>query len=116
MRKTITAALAALTIGGALAAAAAPASAEGWHGGGWGHGWHGGGGWRGDDAGLAIVAGVTGLALGAALADDHPRYYGGYYPAPGYYYGGPYGTCYGRREVWDPYLGRYIVQRYAYGC
>ena len=80
MRKMITAALAALTLGG------------------------------------AVLAGVAGLAVGAALADSYgPRYYGGgYYPAP-YYYGGP-ATCYARRDVWDPYMGRYVMERYPYAC
>jgi hypothetical protein len=113
MRKTITAALAALTFGGAMLASAAPAAADGWRGhGGWGRG--------DDDAGAAIVAGVAGLALGAALADNHPHYYErGYYDTP--YYGRPYyergyATCFDRREVWDPYLGRYIYERTPYSC
>ena len=117
MRKMITAALAALTLGGAVAGAAAPASAAGWHGGGWGHGygyrggWHGGWGWGGG----ALLAGVAGLAVGAAIADNHPYYGGGYYPGP-YAYGGPYATCYGRRDVWDPYMGRYVIERVPYAC
>ena len=65
MRKLITAGLAALTLGGSLAATALPAAAAphgshgggGWHGGGGGHssggGWHGGGGggWHGGGGG-----------------------------------------------------------------
>ena len=113
MRKTITAALAALTFGGAVMATAAPAAAEGhWHGhGGWSRG---GWGWGG-----AAVAGVAGLALGAALADSGRPYY---YDRPAYYYddpyygGRPYATCYGSREVWDPYLGHYVIQRTRYAC
>src|SRR4051794_30560986 len=89
MRKVLTAALAAITLGGAVAATAAPAQAQGYHHGGWGGGYRGG--WYGghhhnDVAGPAIAAGVVGLALGAALASNSnhyasPRY--GY--APGYY-------------------------------
>lgn len=101
--------LSALALGGALIAAV-PAQAErGWHGGGWYHGdrgYHGGYGYRGyrrydhDDAGLAIGAGLLGLAIGAAAASDYDR---GYYYAPppppppppyGYYqpyYYAPYG-------------------------
>jgi hypothetical protein len=66
-RKTITASLAALTIGaGVIATSASPAAA--WGGYGWHHGWGGGG----------IAAGVLGgLALGAVAASASP-YYGGY--------------------------------------
>ncbi|MDE1914492.1 MAG: hypothetical protein KGJ57_03410 [Sphingomonadales bacterium] len=68
---------AALTVSAAGALVATPASAQPWHG---GYG-------RGNDAGVAIAAGVVGLALGAALADQGP-YYGdaqpvGYAPYPG---------------------------------
>ncbi len=73
-------------------------------------GWHGGGGYgyRGGYAGPAVVAGLTGLAVGAALAQPH--YYGGwrggYYGPPPAYYVGPayYGWYQGcRREwVWSP--------------
>jgi hypothetical protein len=111
MRKILTAALAALTLGGAVTATATPAAAEGWRGGGWhGGGWRGGG-WRGGDAGLAIGAGLLGLAVGATLAEPH--YYGprGYYgPPPGYYAGPGYGYYGGCRVHyrWDPYAYRYI--------
>src|SRR3954452_16575847 len=101
MRKVLTAALAAIILGGAVAATAAPAQAQGYHHGGWAGNRGGWGGYRGgyggycwdgghrhhnDVAGPAIAAGVVGLALGAALASNsnhynHPRY--GY--APGYY-------------------------------
>jgi opacity protein-like surface antigen len=123
MRKILTAAMAALTLGGAVAATAVPAQAEPhWHGGGgWHGGWHGGG-WRGDDdAGLAIAAGVLGLAAGAAIASDHPHYYGGYYGRPAYYapdpyYDGGYETCVSHRRVWDPYYGGYVVRSFRYAC
>lgn len=142
MRKLITAGLAALTLGGSLAATAVPAAAEphgshggGWHGGGgdgWrggGGGWRGGGGgWRGghewhgggfrhrdddDDWGWGLGAGLAGFALGTALA-DRPYYYD---YGPGYYYDdGYYGTCVGHRRVWDPYVGHYIIRRFYYAC
>jgi hypothetical protein len=56
------------------------AHAEHWHGGGWGHG---GGNWHhnnGNAAGAAIIGGLVGLGLGAAIASG-----GGYYGSPGYY-------------------------------
>lgn len=112
MRKVLTAGLAALTLGGAVAATAVPAEARPWHG-----GWHDG--YHGDGAGWAIGAGLLGLAAGVAIA-DRPHYYGygpGYYARP-YYYGGPYGyaTCVAPRRVWDPYYGGYVVQRVRYAC
>ncbi|AJP73961.1 hypothetical protein [Sphingomonas hengshuiensis] len=78
-----------------------------------------------DNTGVAIVAGVAGLALGAALANDRRydydrRYYRerGYYPRDGYYYRQHYRhyrgyeTCNVRR-VWDPYEGRRVLVRYC---
>ena len=121
MRKILTAGLAALTLGGAVAATAVPANAEPWHGGGYhGGGWHGGGwhgGYRGDGAGWAVGAGLLGLAAGVAIADSNHHYYGG----PGYYadgyYGGPgYASCIGERRVWDPYYGGYVVRSFRYAC
>ena len=100
MRKILTGALAALTLGGAAVATATPAAAYGWHGGyrgGWG-------------PGAAIGAGLAGLVVGAAIA-DHPHYgYG--YPGP-YYAPGYYGGC---RSVvrWDPYWGGYQRVRACY--
>ena len=114
MRKALTAALAALTLGGAVAATATTAAeARPYYGGHYyGHGHYNNG------AGLA-VAGIAGLAIGAAIASDHPRYYGG----PGYYAPGPYaygpgyyGTCYTTRWVWDPYYGRRVPVSQPYAC
>ena len=108
MRKVLTAGLAALTLGGAIAATAVPADAAPWHG-----GWHGGyggyhGGWHGGGAGWAVGAGLLGLAAGVAIADNsHPHYYGG----PGYY-----ASCIGQRRVWDPYYGGYVVRSFRYAC
>jgi hypothetical protein len=110
MKKLITGAMAALTLGGA--AVAGDASARGWYG------YH-----RDNDAGAAIAGGLVGLALGAAIASSsHPHYgpgpyYGGSYFGPGYY--GPsygYGACIGRRTVWDPYWGGYRVRTFRYAC
>ena len=91
MRKALTAAMAALTLGGAVCATAAPAQAQRFHG-----GFHHGG--RG---GAAVAAGVVGLALGAAIASNHGPYYGrGYYGGPYAYYGGPVYTGSG---PWYPF-------------
>jgi hypothetical protein len=108
MRKIVTAAVAALTLGGAAAATATPASAQSWRGGGYDHGYRGGwrhGGWG---PGAAVGAGILGLAVGAAIADQ-PRAYA---PAPAYGYGYGYAPCGGLR--WDPYLGRYVRAGYCY--
>ena len=79
-----------------------------------------------DHTGTAVVAGIAGLAIGAALAsndrryDYDRRYYRdhGYYPYDGYYYRDNYRryrgyeTCYVRRH-WDPYLHRRVKIRYC---
>jgi hypothetical protein len=82
-----------------------------------------------DDGGAAIVAGIAGLAIGAALASDRGydrrydydrRYYRqrGYYPADGYYYRDyqrryrGWDRCYIRR-MYDPYDGRPVRVRYC---
>jgi hypothetical protein len=101
IKKIVTAAAAALTLGGAAVATATPASAQGWHGGygGYHGGYRGGRGWG---PGAAVGAGILGLAVGAAIA-DHPHYYG---YGPGYY-GYGYAPC-GSHLRWDPYLGHYV--------
>jgi hypothetical protein len=79
-----------------------------------------------DDTGTAIVAGIAGLAIGAAIAsgdrryDYDRRYYRqrGYYPTDGYYYRDyqrryrGWDRCHVRR-VYDPYLGRRVRVRYC---
>jgi hypothetical protein len=129
MRKLISAGLAALTIAGGAVATTTPAIAAphggggGFHGGGFhGGGFHGGGfrgGFRGGGfrGGGYLAAGVLGFGLGAALAGPYYGYpydYGYYGPGDGYYSG--YDSCVGSRQVWDPYYGRYIVQRTRYAC
>ena len=106
MRKALTAAMAAITLGGAICATATSADARPFRD---GH-------FRGGRGGAAVAAGVVGLALGAAIASDHGPYYRGYY-GPGYAYGyGPYGTCVTTRWVWDPYYGRRVPVREPYPC
>lgn len=132
MRKALAAGMAALTFGGAIATAALPsvASAREWRGGyGYRGGWDRGRDWdhhhRGNDAAAAaVVAGIAGLAIGAALSDNHPRgyynngYYSSGYYAPGYYDYGyrPYAMCESRRWVWDPYIGRRVMVTSRYEC
>ncbi len=103
VKKILTGAVAALTLGGLVAATATPAAAYP-HG---GYGYHGGYG-RGYGAGAVVGAGLLGLADGAAVS--HPYGYG---PAYGYGYGygpGYYGGC---RTFWryDGYGRRFPVQR-----
>ena len=94
----------------AMAGIAAPAEA------------HGGG---------AVIAGLLGLGLGAAIASDRPHYRGGYYgyapppppPAPVVYEAPPpppppppsYGYEYVQRcrviNQWDDWAGRYVQTR-----
>ncbi|OYY89898.1 MAG: hypothetical protein B7Y45_10065 [Sphingomonas sp. 28-66-16] len=121
-------------LGIALAAtaltAAAPAEAQRYGGRGYGgHGYRGGG-----NAGPAIVAGIAGLAIGAAIASNandryrdryyidrgYPidydyRYYNdhGYYPQNGYYayrYRDRYPRCYTERR-WDRYYRQPVLVR-----
>jgi hypothetical protein len=81
---------------------------------------------HGDRTGTAIVAGIAGLAIGAAIAssdrryDYDRRYYRerGYYPVDGYYYRDHYRRYRGYhdcriRRVWDPYLQRRVRVRYC---
>lgn len=100
--------LAATALGGA-----APAEAQrhgGYHGGYYG-GYHGR---HGDAAGAALLGGIVGLGLGAAIASNHDRYYdrGYYYDRP-YYYERPYyyrPHCWSQWR-WDPYWGRDVRVR-----
>jgi hypothetical protein len=77
---------------------AAQASARGWD-----H--HGNGG-------AAVVAGIAGLAIGAALASDHPYYAPApaYYEGPAYYAAPGYDRDYDDCRVqwrWSPRWGHY---------
>lgn len=123
MRKILTAAVAALTLAGGMAASVTSAEARPYD-----RRYH-----RDNDHGDAVVAGIAGLAIGAALASSNRdrgyyrgRYYDGRYYDRGYYrpyyrdryysrgYYGPrrhyYRNC---RTVryWDPYYGRTIRER-----
>jgi hypothetical protein len=107
MRKFLASALAALTFGGAVLATAAPAQAE--------HNSY----YRrhkdgGDDAAIAVIAGIAGLAIGAAIAnknDDRDRYDRGYGYRDSYGYRNNYGTGYGYSPQSDRY---YRHHRHGY--
>ena len=115
VKKTVLAAsLAAIALGGA---ASTPAMARGsWggggHAGGYGGGGHAGGygGYRGGGYGGyhgggygGWGAGLAGVALGAAIAEDDPYYYPPYYAAP---YPAPYYPAYYHwHRVWAPGYG-----------
>lgn len=120
MRKIMAAGMAALTLGGALAATATPAEAQRRY-------YRDYDRHRGDRTGAAVAAGVVGLALGAAIAGSNNNrgyynngYYGGaYYDGRGYYDGGYYGRpriCETSRWVYDPYIGRRVMVRDRYRC
>lgn len=124
----------AVALGATALTAAAPAEAQRWRGG-YGGGW--GGGYRHydrDNGGTAIVAGIAGLAIGAAIAsnrndryrDDYyrqrgfdpyydDRYYRShnYYPSDGYYAyqrRGYYDRCFVERR-YDRYYDEYVRVR-----
>lgn len=109
MKNLVTKGVIALALGATALATAAPAEAQRYRGGYRHH----------DGAGTALVAGVAGLAIGAALAsgdrgyyyDDYPAYpypyYREAYPAP-YYYAEPYPYPY-------PYVYRSYGPRYYHG-
>ena len=108
MRKIMTAAVAALTIGGALASAV-PASAQR----------HDGRDYHRDNDGAAVAAGIAGLAVGAAIASGDrgyaPRYYN--VPPPAYYNGPAYYSYYGNCHTswrWSHRWGRYVRVRGCY--
>jgi hypothetical protein len=110
MNKILTGAVAALTLSAALAASGA-ASAQ-----------HRDGGGRGDrdGGGAAVAAGIAGLAIGAAIAGDHPGYNRDYYyagPPPARYDGPAYYTYYNNCHStwrWSRRANRYVRSRGCY--
>lgn len=122
MRKFLTSALVALTIGGAVAA---PAAAQSYYGNDRHYRSHRSGS---DTAAVAAFAGIAGLALGAALSSNNngyrsrsgysPSYGSGYDSGSGYSSG--YGSSYyGNGYTYDPrydgYSGNYYGRGDAYG-
>ncbi len=114
MRKVLASTVAAITFGGAVLATAAPAYAEhnnsyGGYNSYGGHSRHRG---NGDSTAAAIVAGIAGLAIGAAIAnksDGRQRYDRGYGYSDsygsndGYGYRNNYGAGYGYDSRSDNY-------------
>jgi hypothetical protein len=107
----------AVALGASTLAAATPAEAQRWRR----------GGYRDNGAGVALAAGIAGLAIGAALNsrdrynpryDYDYRYYDqrGYFPQNGYYARNYYNRGWNRcvvRRVYDPYIGRRVRVRYC---
>jgi len=119
-----------IALGATVLTAAAPAEAQ-YRGRYYGRHYRG-------DAGPAIIAGVAGLAIGAAIASNNNRYYRdgyydrrfyrdryydrgfydrgyydrGYYPRRGFYdgYRGRFPRCFVERR-WDPYYGQPVRVR-----
>jgi hypothetical protein len=131
MRKALTTTLAAVTAVGAVLATAAPAEAQRYRH--YDRHHHRGGG---DATAAAIIGGVAGLALGAAISGNNDgrrsrSYYNGGY-STGYAYdprydsydGGYYSyreppryrTCVTRDRVYDPYIGRRVTIERQYAC
>jgi hypothetical protein len=124
--------LAAAVAAGSILSVSAPASAE--PGRGYGGGAHGDGGYRGAGYGPArgygggyqggygagyggyrgygyggfgagaLIGGLAGLAIGASVHGPYDR---GYYG---------YGTCVAPQQVWNPYVGGYVIQQVPYPC
>ena len=114
MGKTLSAALAALTLSGGVLATTAADARPHYYG---GQHYYNGRYYKDRSGDAALAAGVVGLALGAALASggsrpsyyyrDYPpppRYYRPYYAPPpyAYGYGYPRGGC-RTQTYWDPY-------------
>lgn len=114
MNKILTAAVAALTIAGSVAAVAGPAQAEPYRY----SNRHKSN--NNNDAGIAIAAGIVGLAIGAAVASSGSnRRNSSYYYDNGYQqqgYGGAYGNSYYGNGYQQPYYsGGYNNAPYSYG-
>lgn len=97
----------------AIGMTAAPAQAQRWHRG--YHHYH-----HGDTAGAAILGGIVGLGVGAAIASNHrDRYYydddDGYYAPPpppvAYEYRYDYRPRCWTQWRWDPYYGENVRVR-----
>jgi hypothetical protein len=118
LKKMLSGAAVALTLGGALLTTATPAAAQQWHGGnrgvvtrGYDHRDYG----RHNNGGAILGAGILGLVVGAALASDHDRYA----PAPAYYgdgygYAPAYGNGCTTYTQWDPRFRRYVEVNRCY--
>ena len=122
MRNMVRKAGLAIALGATALATTAPADAQR-YGGYRGGGYHGGGYHRGGigAGGAAVLGGLVGLGVGAAIASNNRPYYGGGYgyygPGPRYgYYNGYYNGGYYAPRCWnqwrfDPYWGRNVRVR-----
>lgn len=90
----LSAAMAATAVAGLVSS---PAMADPWRGGGYYH--HGGGG----NAGVAVAAGIIGLAAGVAIASHQPRERVYVEPQPVAYAYPPAGVCYNAYPGYDGY-------------
>ena len=126
VKKAVTGLVASAALVGAVAAA--PAEARGYYrGGGYGYHHYYRGGHGIGRGGAAVLGGIAGLAVGAAISSTHYGYGGGYgyrggydYAPPAYYGGGGYGYGGGYYQncrssgVYDPYIGRYVQTQTCY--
>ena len=112
MRKTLTTALAAITLVGGVLAAATPASAEHYRYGGYRS--HRSGS---DKAAIAVAAGIAGLALGAALSSksNGRSGYGSTYSSGYSSRSNPYRNGYDYNPRNDSYGGDYYGRGDSYG-
>lgn len=112
MRKILTAAVAALTIAGGVAAVSGPAQAEPYR-------YYNRHKDNNNDAGVAIAAGIVGLAIGAAIASSGSNKRGSsYYYDNGYQqqgYAGGYGNSYYGNGYQQPYYSGGYNAPYSYG-
>ena len=129
MRKFIASTLAAITFGAGLAAVAAPADAASYRGSTryYSDRNHSGRHNGNDAAAAAVVAGIAGLAIGAALSSHNSGSYASSYDAPGYgqsygyaprygYGYDSYRTCIVRQRAWDPYSDRMVMVERPVPC
>ena len=112
MNRILTAAVAALTIAGSVAAVAGPAQAEPYR-------YYNRHKSNNNDAGIAIAAGIVGLAIGAAVASSNNNnrnssYDTGYYQQ-GYNSGYGYDNSYYNNGYQQPYYGGGYNTTYSYG-
>ena len=121
MRKFLTSTLAALIFGGAIAATALPSQAGSYR--------HRGHHKHNDATAAAIIAGIAGLAIGAAIVGSYndrrdyrtrgyydPHYRYRYKPGYAHARRHSYHICIRRERVWDPYADRVVMVERTFPC